>query len=172
MLSDPERIVLEKYIQDLLSLVKESRHIEQKIDGIRASVLSILALHADIEAAPYLEQIDALFKPEGFTEAIRKVLRSTNAPLTPSEVKENLPEVGFDLDGYSNPLASVHTILKRLAKTELVEQRIEKDRTTYRWLREGEPKIIYFDEDDPIEMVRNVLARPPKKRNKTLADLK
>jgi hypothetical protein len=51
--------------------------------------------------------------PLGLTDAIRLVMR-TGVPLTPTEVRERLQGIGFDLGKYANDLAAVHTILKRL----------------------------------------------------------
>ena len=51
--------------------------------------------------------------PLGLTDAIRLVVRG-GVPMTPIEVRDRLQGIGFDLSKYSNDLAAVHTILKRL----------------------------------------------------------
>jgi len=51
--------------------------------------------------------------PMGLTDATRLVMRS-GVPLTPVEVRDRLRGIGFDVSRYSNDLAAVHTILKRL----------------------------------------------------------
>jgi hypothetical protein len=51
--------------------------------------------------------------PLGLTDAIRIVMRS-GTPMTPVEVRDRLRAIGFDVAKYSNDLAAVHTILKRL----------------------------------------------------------
>jgi hypothetical protein len=51
--------------------------------------------------------------PLGLTDAIRIVMRS-GVPMTPVEVRDRLHAIGFDVSKYSNDLAAVHTILKRL----------------------------------------------------------
>src|SRR5262249_6677009 len=52
--------------------------------------------------------------PLGLTDAIRLVVRGGGVPMTPVEVRDRLQGMGFDLSKYSNDLAAVHTILKRL----------------------------------------------------------
>src|SRR6476620_5963777 len=52
----------------------------------------------------------------GLTDACRTVMRNAGQPVTPSDVRDRLGSVGFDLDAYSNPLAAIHTTLKRLAE--------------------------------------------------------
>ncbi len=51
--------------------------------------------------------------PMGLTDAIRLVMRG-GVPMTPTEVRDRLHAIGFDVEKYANDLAAVHTILKRL----------------------------------------------------------
>jgi hypothetical protein len=52
--------------------------------------------------------------PLGLTDAIRLVMRGAGLPMTPLEVRDRLRGMGFDVAKYTNELAAVHTILKRL----------------------------------------------------------
>jgi hypothetical protein len=52
--------------------------------------------------------------PMGLTDAIRLVMRGTGAPMAPVQVRDRLRAIGFDVAKYTNELAAVHTILKRL----------------------------------------------------------
>jgi hypothetical protein len=52
--------------------------------------------------------------PMGLTDACRLVMRGAGVPMSPSEVRERLRTIGLDLSKYSNDLAAIHTILKRL----------------------------------------------------------
>src|SRR5947209_8643020 len=52
--------------------------------------------------------------PLGLTDAIRLVMRGAGVPMTPVDVRDRLHAIGFDVSKYSNDLAAVHTILKRL----------------------------------------------------------
>ena len=59
----------------------------------------------------------------GLTDACRMVLRNAVQPLTALEIRDRLIAVGLDLDRYSNALASIHTVLKRMHEAgELVER--------------------------------------------------
>src|SRR5207247_6819361 len=51
--------------------------------------------------------------PFGLTDAVRLIMRG-GVPMTPIEVRDRLHAIGFDVSKYSNDLAAVHTILKRL----------------------------------------------------------
>ena len=87
---------------ELASLESAREQVDQRISQLRQTVgaLSILC-HEEAE-------------PRGFTEAVRDVLRASVEALTPAEVRDRLGSSGFAIDGYSNPLASIHVILKRL----------------------------------------------------------
>ncbi len=52
--------------------------------------------------------------PLGLTDACRLIARGAGVPLTPGDVRQRLQSIGFDLEKYSNDLAAIHTILKRL----------------------------------------------------------
>src|SRR5215469_15473694 len=52
--------------------------------------------------------------PLGLTDAVRMVVRGAGMPISPTEVRDRLRAIGFDLSKYANELAAVHTILKRL----------------------------------------------------------
>ena len=58
--------------------------------------------------------------PLGLTDAIRLVMRGSGVPLTPVDVRDRLRAMGFDVGKYTNDLAAVHTILKRLNEAQEV----------------------------------------------------
>lgn len=51
--------------------------------------------------------------PLSITDAVRLAMRS-GVPMMPLDVRERLLSIGVDLSGYSNDLAVIHTVLKRL----------------------------------------------------------
>jgi hypothetical protein len=57
----------------------------------------------------------------GLTEAIRNVLQTNpRERFTPIQIRDRLQESGFNFSGYiSNPLSSVHSVLKRFKPTEV-----------------------------------------------------
>ena len=158
--------MLEAYFDMLNDDVKERAYLDERINRIVAGIRSILALQrGDDDVMPYEERLDDILKPEGFTDAIRKCLRTSLEPLTPAEIKAMLPSVGFDLSGYSNPLASVHTILKRLAKTEDVESVTCQDgKTAYKWVGLG--RIARPSDSAAHKAVRIVRAKEEFRKSK------
>lgn len=57
----------------------------------------------------------------GMTNSIRAVLTEAGEPLTASEIRDRLESKGIDVKSYSNPLANIHTILRRLTESKAVE---------------------------------------------------
>lgn len=51
--------------------------------------------------------------PLSITDAVRLAARS-GVPMTPLDVRERLLAIGVDLSSYSNDLAVIHTVLRRL----------------------------------------------------------
>jgi len=58
--------------------------------------------------------------PWGLTDACRVVLKNAGKPMTPTDVRDRLEAIGVDLSKYTNSLAAVHTVLKRLNQAQEV----------------------------------------------------
>jgi hypothetical protein len=132
MLHISEVTVVQNYLEMLATLTRERLAIERRMSDVERSLRSILALHDDDEVMPYMEALDNILQPEGFTDAVRKVMRNTFNWLTPAQVKQKLPAAGFSVEEYSNPLASVHTILKRLHNAGELESQVREGKTVYK----------------------------------------
>ena len=57
----------------------------------------------------------------GMTDSIRSILAHAGEPLSAAEIRDRLGALGFDMASYSNPLATIHTILRRLVESYGVE---------------------------------------------------
>jgi hypothetical protein len=70
----------------------------------------------------------------GLSDAIRDVLKAAKGWQYPTEVRDGLERLGIDVQSYSNILASIHTILKRLVESgEAEEYKSKEGKTAYRW---------------------------------------
>jgi len=87
----------------------------------------------------------------GLTDACRSVLRARFGALTPVQVKDDLATMGLDLSSYSNPLASIHAVLKRLAAAgEVIRLKTRDRKTVYAWKRPIVPIAVTGVADEPI----------------------
>jgi len=78
----------------------------------------------------------------GLTEAVRAVLqRGMGRPYAPTEVRDGLKAIGYDASHHTNLMASVHSVLKRLAETPNVEalKSSAEGGFRYRWRRAPQP---------------------------------
>ena len=91
-------------------------------------------LPQDERAAQLQKLAEMVAGPPGFTDSVRHVLRNVpSQALTAKKVRDLLRGAGFDLSSYTNPLASIHTILKRLAERGEVVVSESNGELQYRW---------------------------------------
>ena len=117
------RKLRENIQRELKSKAAERSEIQGRLAVLQREIEGLRTMRMGVDA--YLREEatdsdDAL----GITDAIRKVL-AFNA-LRPTEVREALQESGFEIDGYKQPMAVIHTTLKRLKDQEDVES-LEED---------------------------------------------
>lgn len=138
---------LELGVQELADLMREREELDarreelsERIARVRQGVLGLSALAGYNPQAlemqyPHLFP-DLLDSDIGLTDAVRKVLQANGKFMTPVGVRTGLRTLGFDIGRYKNPLASIHTVLKRLKDAGEVEPGLIEDNTAYKW-KEG-----------------------------------
>ncbi|HEY6210974.1 MAG TPA: hypothetical protein VIW45_01755 [Vicinamibacterales bacterium] len=83
--------------------------------------------------------------PMGLTDAVRLVVRGAGVPLTPVEVRDRLQAIGFDVSKYTNDLAAVHTILKRLNESGEIRFVGRSGKHQYIWNAGVTPVVLTKD---------------------------
>ncbi len=130
---------------DYKQMFADARAELQHLQASKANVEELLGkINAKIEAmtktynaiAPLLDEqpipsvADAVVFPDiealkaaGISVAVKSVLDSaTTENFTPAEVRDRLAKQGWDWGRYANPLATVHTVLVRLAESKAVKE--------------------------------------------------
>jgi hypothetical protein len=97
---------LEEAIREYEQLLKERARIDERLSQLVQTMSSLSRL---CKLAPTIEL--------GLTDACRMVLKTAAHPLTAAEIRGQLEAMGFDCSRYSNPLASIHTVLRRLCRS-------------------------------------------------------
>jgi len=95
------------------------REAEDLRDLIRANANFLPPEDRQIE----LILVSILRMPINITQAVQLVLlfaSTEKRKLAPTEIREAAERRGFDFSGYSNPMASIHTILKRMRESGTV----------------------------------------------------
>lgn len=65
----------------------------------------------------------------GMTERVRQILARSRLPLLASEIRDRLEETGVAMRSYSNPMATVHSVLRRLTEAGQAKASVESSGT-------------------------------------------
>ena len=98
------------------------RETENEIARLRRTITALSAMCSE----------RAVFDGLGITDAVKTVMVEVETLVTVSDVIRKLEEIGFDIKSQKNVQASVHSILQRLVKRELI-RRVENDGQTVQW---------------------------------------
>jgi hypothetical protein len=103
----------------LRTLVEKRQQVEEEIEKLKKVIITnAIMLNAD-ESTAELDEMNELLGQSGFTEVIRHVLsKHPERWFNAIGVRELLRDSGWPIGRYKNPLASIHTILKRLKDVE------------------------------------------------------
>jgi hypothetical protein len=96
------RAALEAAAKEYESLGEQRRKIDERLTQLAQTIGTLSRL---IGLTPTV--------PLSITDAVRLAIRA-GVPMTPMEVRDRLLSIGVDLSSYSNELAVIHTVLKRL----------------------------------------------------------
>jgi hypothetical protein len=103
MSNEDYRAALESATRELETLTGQRAELDRRIAQLMQTMGNLMKLCG---LAPTVNF--------GLTDSCRMILRSAGHPLTAVEVRGQLAAMGVDLSRYSNDLAAIHTILKRL----------------------------------------------------------
>jgi hypothetical protein len=96
------RAALEAAAKEYEELGEQRRKIDERLTQLAQTIGTLSRL---IGLTPTV--------PLSITDAVRLAMRA-GVPMTPPEVRDRLLSIGFDLSNYSNEMAVIHTVLKRL----------------------------------------------------------
>ncbi len=127
-------------------LTAERTRIDEELTKLRHLLRSLANMLSGDDRKETMDALEVLLGPQmGLTDAIRNTLRQfAGIWMSPIEIRDKLRDFCFDFDSYtSNPLASIHSVLKRFPP-EQVETRTVEGGTEYR-LVVSPPKSKVFD---------------------------
>ena len=130
------RAALDAAVREYEALTKQRAGLVGRIAQLAQTIGSLTRLCGFVPTVPW-----------GLTDACRMVLKGAGHPLTAIEVRGQLNAMGFDLSKYSNELAAIHTILKRLNESgEAHFTSRAWDRPAYAW--KPTPRVIAITESE------------------------
>ncbi|HEY2153493.1 MAG TPA: hypothetical protein VGH34_21980 [Vicinamibacterales bacterium] len=125
MTTEDYRRALETAIREYEALGQQRRDIDQRLAEVAQTIGTLSRLCGLVSTVPL-----------GLTDACRLVIRGAGVPVTPTEVRQRLQTIGFDLAKYTNDLAAIHTILKRLNESgelRFVTRGVSTNKHAYIW---------------------------------------
>ena len=109
MAPDEYRQALNAAIREYEALGAQRREIDDRLAQLAQTIGTLNRLCGFVSSVPW-----------GLTDACRVVLKNAGKAMTPTEVRDRLEAIGVDLSKYTNSLATVHTVLKRLNQAQEV----------------------------------------------------
>ena len=106
------RAALDAALREYERLLQQKAELDARLAQVAESVGTLSRLCGYTPTVAY-----------GLTEACKTSLRCAGAPMTPLEVRDRLQSTGFDINKYSNPLAAIHTVLRRLTESGEIRRR-------------------------------------------------
>jgi hypothetical protein len=136
--------------QDLARHLVRRQKLDQDIARLQAVVTDLQNLCAEQDRRNFRNNVDRVIKADltvGTTESARVILRDNFFPLTAGEVREKIEARKLNLARYSNPLAVIHTVLKRLVQAgevRIVPQ--AKGKKAYQWISPADRALAELQE--------------------------
>ncbi len=117
------KLTIVGFIDKLSEAIKTRDEAGKRIGEYAAAIRALAKVMEDKEAADAcLATLEELSGKPGFVSTIRSVLRSNPNGLTPTEIKGWIQfRKSMDLSVYSNPMASIHTTIRRMVDSGEVE---------------------------------------------------
>jgi hypothetical protein len=137
----------------LQQLTREQRKINEEIGDLRELIRANANFLPEAEREQELYFLELFKYPTNITEAVRYALCMATLighKPTPVEIKSASEVFGFDFSEYSNPMASIHTVLKRMRDANPPE--VNFDETTGTYWTEG----LHQDIINP-ELLKSIL---------------
>jgi hypothetical protein len=124
MTDTPFGKTMDQLLTRLSAAVQKRNEAETEIKDVGDALESLIKLCEDDAAkAAYSERLQELLIKPGFTEVVRSILRIEKAGMTPVGIKRWITIKGaMNLASYSNPLASIHTTLRRMKEAGEIEE--------------------------------------------------
>src|SRR4051812_32661922 len=103
-MTEPDyRSALAAAVDEYERLGEERRQLDDRLSQLAQTISGLSRLLGFVATQPL-----------GLTDACRMIYRNAGLPMSPTEVRDRMREVGVDLSVYSNEMAAIHTVIKRL----------------------------------------------------------
>ena len=132
---DRARIELRNLINRRANLDAELSTVNTRIAEVSQAVSALDLLVGDGAS----KQTELMMELAGLnlTDAVLEILRQSETHLTPMEISTVLRRAKYRLQDYTNPQASIHTMLRRLVQSGQADTITKDGKMAFRLLDEG-----------------------------------
>jgi hypothetical protein len=121
------REAYEAAAKELESLLEKQETVEERILSLRKTMNALATLIGQSEGkdTDFLDYAGARLRQlvdNSITDDIFRIVTASAQPLTASEIRDELKELGGSLIEHSNPLATIHAITSRLVESGRVKE--------------------------------------------------
>ena len=149
------RQALDAAIREYESLGAQRREIDERLEQLAQTIGTLNRLCGFVSTVQW-----------GLTDACRVVLKNAGRAMTPMDVRDRLEAIGFDLTKYTNSLAAVHTVLKRLNESkEVLFVKHPSGRFACEW-RPVAPPMLISEGALAAHLASHATPEPRRKRRK------
>src|SRR6266478_1267368 len=137
----------DKALKDYKEISRQIHELNLRKGQLRET---ILALNSLCSRLPHVESLV-------LSNAIRVVYATTTRFLSAIEVKGKLEDLGYNVSRFKNPLASIHTALERMAKTDELSKREDEDEKKFeagKKLKKPPVEIRHSEADSALAVMR------------------
>jgi hypothetical protein len=112
--------LLESAMAELEMLLRQRAECDRRIEALQKAVKILEPIYRQTGTATASVELLLRSSDLGLTDRVRAILQASERPLSPTQVRERVQDSGLDLSEYSNPLATVHSVLRRLVEAQQV----------------------------------------------------
>lgn len=130
--SNDYRKAYEAAKQELTDLLTQQQEVEKRLVIVRQSIQTLASLceSEGVEVEPSVEA-EGLLALSTLAADIRAILAAHCFTwFRPNGVKSQLERLGHDLSAYKNPQATIHMVLKRMAESGEIQERVDSEKKT------------------------------------------
>jgi hypothetical protein len=97
----------------------EEWELKEEVSRLRRTITALAAMCSE---NPFIDDL-------GITDAVTEVMQTAKSSLTTAAVVQRVEALGYDINSQKNASASVHAILTRLAKKDVIRKETDDEKT-------------------------------------------
>lgn len=152
--------------RELAELLQIQDGIEKRIVLVRQNVQSLKELCDSEEIKiPTSQEAEWLLATSGLPDEIVNILKARYPDeLRATDIRHQLEKLGHDLDGYTNPLATIHMVIKRLLEANRIRER--QHTQGFRVYQFRQPTIVRYEPGIDVGKLPEAIRQFIKEREK------